>query len=218
MTDVLQQLSPSQIVLLRGKSFVRGWGKLELPSGARVPSRALGETLVEVALLACISQGVLKLHVQPRKTLLGLRTVYALLAEPQGVPVPWPQPTLEAWLTHLAFQLRPEERHRVQSLVYVFLRENGPNPWRQIVTEVQGGLVAMGVLEQVEEQRLRGLRVVKRKQARVVESMANPVAHLSTNHVQELLRSCRLQTPRFWRLLRKEVSRGIGYRRRVSER
>ncbi len=214
----LQQLSPSQIVLLRGESFVRGWGKLQLPSGARVSSRAMGEALVRVALLACASQGVLKLQVQPRKALFGLYTVQGLFAEPQGVLVPWPKSTLEAWLTHLALQLCPEERHRVQSLVYVFLRQNSPNPWRQIVSKVQGGLVAMGILEQVEERRLRGLQVVKRKRARVLESMVNPVANLPTDHLRQLLKSCRFGTPQLWRLLHKEVSRGIGYRRKVSER
>jgi len=209
----VEQLSPSQIVLLRGEAFVRWRGKLELPSGAKVSSRALSETLIEVAFLACAAQGVLELQVRPRKTLLGLWTVPVLFAEPQRTPVPWPRPTLEAWLAHLAAQLRPEERHRVQSLVYVLLRENSPNPWRRVVEEVQGGLVAMGILERMEEQK----KPAKRQRAQIAVAVEDSVASLPTGHVQALLRTCRLTSPQLWRLLRKEVSRGIGYRQKFSE-
>ena len=210
----LDQLSPSQIVLLREEAFARRWRKLELISGIRVSPRKLGETLVEVALLACASQGILELQVRPRKAFFGLGMGKGLFAEPQSTSVPWPESTLEAWLTHLAVQLRPEDRHRVQTLIYILLREDSSDPWRQIVEEVQGGLVALGILERREERRLKA---IKRKRVQIAESVADSVASLPTNHAQELLRTCRLTTPQLWRLLRKEILRGIRYRRKVSE-
>jgi len=89
---MLQELgkhpSPSQIVLLRGGIFTRRRGNLELPSGARVSSRELGETLMKVAFLACESEGVLELQIRPQKALFGLRPVRALFAEPQRTPGP----------------------------------------------------------------------------------------------------------------------------------
>jgi hypothetical protein len=209
----LEQLSPSQIVLLRGDVFVRNRGKLELPNGVRVSSRELGETLIEVALLACTSQEVLDLQIRPRKSLFGLLTTPVLFAEPQRAPMPWPQSTLEAWLTHLAMQLEPEERHRVQTLVYVFLRENSSDPWQQIVKEVQGGLVALGVLERTEESQPKMLKRIKA--AAPIESS---VTDLPAEHVREFLQTWRRTNPQICRLLHREVSHGIGYRRRAAER
>lgn len=214
MTQVsLEQLSPSQIVLLRGEAFVRNRGNLELANGARVSSRELGETLVKAALLACTSQEVLDLQVRPRRSFFGLLSTPVLFAEPQSAPVPWPESTLEAWLTHLAAQLQPEKRHRIQTLVYVFLRENSSNPWQQIVKEVQGGLVALGVLERTEEPRPRALRRIK-----VAAPIENSVADLPAEHVKEFLQTWRRTNPQIWRLLHKEVSRGIAYRRKATER
>ena len=209
----LEQLSPSQIVLLRGETFVRMWGRMELPSGVKVSSRQLGECLIKVALLACASQGILELEIRPQKVLFGLPTGRVLFAEPQRPSVPWPKSTLEAWLTHLAVQLRPEERHRVQTMVYVLLQENSPDPWRQVVNKVQGGLVAPGILERMGERRSKAIR---RQQAQFAMSVADSVANLSTSHVQKLLETCRLTSPQVWRLLRREISRGISYRRKVS--
>jgi hypothetical protein len=209
----LEQLSPSQITLLRGETFVQQWRRARLPNGIKVSSRQLGQTLVQVALLACASQGTLELQLRPQQTWFGLRTVQFLFAEPQKTSIPWSKSTLEAWLTHLAAQLRPEERHRVQTLVYVLLQQDGPNPWRRIVEEVQGGLVALGILERMEERRSRP---IKRQVARVTPSLAKSIADLPTDHAQELLKTCRLAAPQLWRNLRTEVSRGISYRRKAS--
>jgi hypothetical protein len=212
---LVDQLSPSQIVLLRGEIFVRKWRKLELPdNNVIVSSRELSKMLIKVALLACADQGVLELRVQPQRTLFGLQTTQVLFTEPRGTSVPWPKSTLEAWLAHLAVQLRPEERHRVQTLVYVFLKENNSNPWQQIVKEVQGGLVALGILEQMEEQETQG---ITRQRVQVAASVADSVANLPTSHLEEYLRAYRLASPQIWRLLHKEVSRGIGYRRKASK-
>jgi hypothetical protein len=209
----LEQLSPSQIVLLRGETFVRNRGNLELSNGARVSSRELAKTLVKVALLACASQEILDLQIQPRKSLFGLLTTPVLFAEPQRASVPWPESTLEAWLTYLAAQLQPEKRHRIQTLVYVFLRENSSNPWQRIVKEVQGGLVALGVLERAEEPRPRALRRIK-----VAAPIESSVTDLPAEHVREFLQTWRRTNPQIWRLLHREVSRGIAYRRKATER
>jgi hypothetical protein len=212
---LLEQLSPSQIVLLRGETFVQRWKKLELPNGVIVSSCALGKTLIEIALLACADQGVLELKIQPQKALFGIYTTPVLLAEPQGTSVPWPESTLEAWLAHLAAQLCPEERHRIQTLVYVLLKKNNPNPWRQIVEEVQGGLVALGILERMEDQRSQD---GGRPRVQVAAPVADSIASLPTSHLQEYLKNCRLASPQTWRLLHKEMSRAVGYRRRAAKR
>ena len=216
MSQILvNQLSPSQIVLLRGEIFVRKWNKLELSGRVIVSSRELGKTLIEIALLACADQGVLDLKVQPQKALFGLQTAKVLLAKPQGTPLPWPKSTLEAWLTHLAAQLYPEGRHRIQTLVYVLLKENHPNPWRQIVEEVQGGLVALGILEQIDGQRSPDSR---RPQVQVTASMTNSISNLPTGHLQEYVSTYRRASPQTWQLLHKEVSRGAGYRKRAAKK
>ncbi|MCP4537633.1 MAG: hypothetical protein GY832_10835 [Chloroflexi bacterium] len=208
---LLEQLSPSQIVLLRAETFVQKWKKLELPNGIIVSSSDLGKTLIKIALLACADQGVLELQIQPQQVLFGLQTTQILLAEPQETPIPWPQSTLEAWLAHLAAQLRPEERHRVQTLVYVLLKENHPNPWRQIVEKVQGGLMALGILEQ-------GSQDASQPRVQVATSVSDSVANLPTDHLQEYLKSYRLASPQTWRLLHKEISRAVGYRKRAAKK
>jgi hypothetical protein len=210
----LERLSPSQIALLKGEAFVRRRGRVQLPSGARVSSRDLSETLVTVAFLACASQGVLDLEMRPLQGLFGLHIGNALFVKPQEMPVPWATSSLEAWLTHLAIQLRGEERNRVRTLVYILLREHSPDPWRRVVAEVQGGLVAMGIVERAEEQRFH---VARQHRIPLCPPVVDWVAHLPTEHVRELLDTCRATDPQLWRVLRKEISLGISYRRKVQE-
>jgi hypothetical protein len=210
----LEQLSPSQIALLKGERFVRRRGRVELPSGARVSSRDLSERLISVALLACASQEVLDLQIRPQQELLGLQLGSALFAEPQRQSVPWSESSLEAWLTHLAIQLQAENRNRVRILVYLLLREHSPDPWRRVVALTQGGLAAMEIVERAEERRAHTSR---RHRIQVYPAMADPVAHLSTEYVEGLLNTCRSVAPQVWRALRREVSQGIRYRRKVED-
>jgi hypothetical protein len=209
-----QQLSPSQITLLRGESFVRRRGKIQLPSGARISSRDLSETLITVATLACTSHEVLDLQIRSQQELFGVQIGSALFTEPLKRSVPWPESSLEAWLTHLAVQLQAEKRNRLRTMVYLLLREHSPDPWRQVVALAQGGLAAMEIVERAEERRTHTAR---RHRIQVYPSMADPVAHLSTEHVQELLTACRSTSPQLWRVLRREVAQGIRYRRKVQE-
>jgi hypothetical protein len=211
---LVHQLSPSQIALLKGESFVHRRGKVELPSGARVSSRDLSETLVAVALLACASHEVLDLQIRPQQELFGVQIGSALFAEPRKRSVPWSKSSLEAWLTHLAVQLQAENRNRVRTLVYLLQREHSPDPWRQVVAMAQGGLAAMEIVERVEERRSHTAR---RHHIQVCPSMADSIAHLPTEHVQEFLNTCRSTAPQLWRVLRGEVSQGIRYRRKVQE-
>lgn len=211
---LVQQLSPSQITLLKGESFVRRRGRVQLPGGARVSSRDLSETLVTVATLACASHEVLDLQIRPRQELFGVQIGSALFAEPLKRSVPWPESSLEAWLTHLAIQLQAEKRNRLRTMVYLLLGEHSPDPWRQVVAIAQGGLAAMEIVERAEERRSHTARWHR---IQVYPSMADPVAHLPTEPVQELLNTCRSTSPQLWRALRREVAQGIRYRRKVQE-
>jgi hypothetical protein len=210
----LEQLSPSQITLLRGEHFVRRRGRVVLPSGAKVSSRDLSERLITVAFLACASQEVLDLQIRPEQEVLGLSIGSALFAEPRRRSVPWSESSLEAWLTHLAVQLRAESRNRVRILVYLLLREHSPDPWRRIVAVAQGGLAAMEIVQRAEERRSHTSR---RHRIEVYPALADPVVHLPTEHVEALLSTCRSSAPQVWRALRREVSQGIRYRRKFEE-
>jgi hypothetical protein len=210
----MEQLSPSQITLLKGEHFVRRRGRVELPSGLRVSSRELSQRLITVALLACASHEVLDLQVRPQRELFGVQIGSALFAEPRTQSVPWSESSLEAWLTHLAVQLQAEDRNRVRALVYLLLREHSPDPWRRVVAITQGGLAAMDIVQRVEERRAHSAR---RHRIQVYPAMADPVAHLPTAHVEELLHTCRSAAPQIWYALRREVSQGIRYRRKVED-
>ena len=208
----LDHLSPSQVTLLRGETIVHRRGMVQLPTGARVSSQDLGESLIAVALLACVSQSVLELQIRSQTPLLGLQTGKALFSEPQQTSVPWPNSSLEARLTHLALQLQPDQRNRVQTLVYVLLGDNSADPWRQIVADVQGGLVALEIVERTEE---RGPLAAKHHQIRVPLAMEDPIAQLPAHHMRDMLMACRSTAPQLYRLMRKEISRGIRHRRKV---
>jgi hypothetical protein len=210
----LEQLSPSQITLLKGERFVRSRGRVELPSGARVSSRDLSERLIIVALLACASQEVLDLQIRPQQELWGVQISSSLFAEPRKRSFPWPESSLEAWLAHLAVQLQAERRNRVRLLVYLLLKEHSHDPWRRVVAITQGGLTAMEIVQREEEWRSHTAR---RHRVQVYPALVDPVAHLPTAGVEELLNNCRSATPRVWRALRQEVSQGIRYRREVRE-
>jgi hypothetical protein len=210
----LEQLSPSQVTLLKGERFVRKRGRVELPSGVRVSSRDLSERLITVAFLACASQKVFDLQVGPQQELLGVQIGSALFVEPRGRPVPWPESSLEAWLAHLALQLHAEGRNRVRLLVYLLLREHSPDPWRRVMAMAQGGLTALNIVQRAEEWRSHTSR---RHHVQIYPALADSIAHLPTAHIQELLDTCRSVEPQVWRTLRREVSQGIRYRRKVRE-
>lgn len=204
-----EQLSPSQIVLLRGEDFVRRRGNLVLPGGASVSMREMAETILTVAFLACAAhQDALELQIQAQKMLFGLWTVQRLFALPRAVQVPWPATTLEARLAQLTAQL-PENRRRVQSIVHAFLGEDGPYPWRQIVAIAQGGLVAQGVLAHIDGDHWSMFEPRKKLH------LARPVGlldELDSAAPQELLAHYAQATPEIWRRLRQEIARGVSAR------
>jgi len=70
----------------------------------------------------------------------------------------------------------------------------------------------MGILERMEE-----TQTTKQEPPRIAETVADSVARLPTDPVKELLKTYKTKAPRIERLLRKEIARGVGYRRKYSE-
>ncbi len=208
-TILTKQLSPSQIVLLRGENFVRRRGDLVLPSGDSVSMREMAETILTVAFLAGAAQDALELQIQAQKTLFGLWTVQRLFALPRAVQVPWPATTLEARLAQLTAQLLPENRRRVQSIVHAFLGEDSPYPWRQIVAIAQGGLVAQGVLAHVDGDHWSMFE--PRKKLHLARPLGS-LDDLDCAAPQELIDHYSQATPEIWQRLRQEIAWGISAR------
>ena len=211
MTNIsTDQLSPSQILLLRGDRFVHQRGKLVLPTGASVSMQAMAEKLMTVAFLACAAQNIMELQIQTQETLFGLWTVQKLLVIPHTTDVPWPKTSLEARLTQLAAHLLPENRCRVQSLVHVFLGEDSPYPWRQIVAIAQGGLVAQGVLAHIDEAHWSMFE--HRKKLHLARPTCGSLDDLDCTVPEALLVHYAQATPQIWHRLRQEIAWGIGAR------
>jgi len=143
-------LSPSEVVLLHGSRFSpmgKGHGPLfTMPtSGVQVSAPILVTAMYTVAALANEQAGLIRLTVQPKKAMLGLRTVTTVMAELAGTQAPWPQGSPE-WHMHryLSQYRRPMELRDL----YTVLLQSDSDPTQQALRSALAALAVRGLLQQ----------------------------------------------------------------------
>jgi hypothetical protein len=203
-------LAPSEVVYLEGDRFAPAGGVFSgyrLPGGASVSKRELAQQLYAAAFLAAEQAGTLTLAVRPKRTLLGLRTVQALYADPTGRTNPHPHNSLERYLPRLALR-----QNEVWRILHELLHECA-DPYAEAVHLVGTTLADRGLLE-VNRSKLLG--VFTRTEIHLPERTESLAAG-RVSEVQTLLFECQQARPDLWRMLITDIAKGISSRQQQTD-
>lgn len=207
--DPSNPLSPSELVLLNGEKFAKKvmLGNVKLMHiDASVSNAQLGGAIISAAVLADEASGNIKLEIRDDKAMFGLRKVKNLYANPTPHQIDWPQYSLEAQLPEIASRFKGEDNHQISSLIYAWLREDSGSPWTAAIDMVKSGLAERGLLEKIEEKKLKILSVTKYS---LPESTAELASQYSTDSIQQMLDNCQRYRKNIWQLLEKQIKRAI---------
>ncbi len=206
-------LAPSELVLLNGDRFARKsrTGNVKLPkNGASVSAGDLGMVMLAAAMLTSEKSSAIRLDVRKKKTLLGLRTVDTLFAEPLEDLEEWPDNCLERQIWRISEQLRAENnKHEVENVVKKWLGRDSNSPWHLVVDQVQAGLADRGALARIQERRMKALKTTSYK---MTLSTAQLAAEQPISPIMDLLEECQSSRPNIWLLLMKQIKSAINSR------
>ena len=204
-------LTPSEVVYLAGDRFVSPGGTFSgyrlAGSDVSVSKQELAQQVYAAAFLAAEKAGALHLAIRPKQTLLGLRTVQALYAEPTGRMSPYPFNSLESHLLPLCSG--PNEVRRV----FHDLIPECADPFARADHLVGEKLADRGLLE---VSRAKHHRVFSKTVVRVPERTAT-VAAGRVSEVQSLLRECQETRTALWTMLIDSISKGISSRQQQND-
>jgi hypothetical protein len=204
-------LTPSEIVYLEGDRFAPPGGTFSgyrlAGSGASVSKRELAQQVYAAAFLAAEKAGALHLAVRPKQTLLGLRTVQALYADPTDRTGPCPQHSLERCLPSLAWS-----QNEVWRILHDLIPESA-DPYAQAVHLVGSDLADRGLLEVSRSKRLG---VFTKTEVHLPERTKSLAAG-RVSEVQSLLHECRQARPELWEMLIANIDKGIRSRQQQQD-
>jgi hypothetical protein len=211
-------LTPSEVVFLKADAFAHPGGLFDkfklLDTSIEVSKKELALNAYAAAFLGDELAGGTRLELRSKKVLMGLRSTQALYAEPCSGAVAWPQYSLEARLQLLARQLQAQKgRNEVINLVYAILGEDDEDPFTFAINVIRDGLGQRGLLEKVEEKRLKVFTV---RSFRLPENTADMAADRAAR-AQELLAGCRDGKAELWSLLTSQIDHGIQRRKKAPE-
>jgi hypothetical protein len=210
--DPTASLTPSELVLLHGEKFAKKvmLGNTELLHiDAKVSMTKLGEAMLCAAFLGSEAGGSIRLEVRQKKAMLGLRKVNGLFADPVSA-IMWPSPSIEAEITSRANQ-RPSggESPEVSTIIYDWLGVNSSSPWQMVVEMVKAGLAGRGLLEAIEEKRLKIFTTTRYE---LPQSTAAMAATRSVAHIEQMFELGERGRPEVWKLLKKQIKSAISSR------
>jgi hypothetical protein len=212
-------LTPSELVLLNGERFAHKVmiGNVDLLHvEAKVSAQELAQAALAAAFLALAQAGSLRLEIRSHKALLGLRTIKALYANPGDSTTTWPAYSFEARLPELAreWQQQHQGKNLVENLVYSLLHEDSANPWQSTIELLKKGMSERGVLERVEERKLKifithHYILPESTQAQRLRQPVEPVARL--------LDEAEKGQPELWKMLVTAIKQAIKLRTEQSD-
>ena len=209
-----QFLAPSELVLLHADRFAAkagfiGNGNFKLlHSEGEVGLEPTARALFATSVLASEQQGVLRLGLQQKKALLGLRTVTVLVAEPTGKRADWPQGSFEAQIQEL-LSAGPQE---VENLFFTIMAEDSTAPWWDAVHKAIWAMEHRGLILREETKKFLSLNVRLRATPEVLHFAAGQ----DVTWIQGLLAQTEQTRPDLWKLLTKAINSTISRRRESS--
>jgi len=215
--DPAGPLAPSELVLLHGEHFASKalLGNVQLLHCEESVSAArLGEAILAASFLACDEAGSIRLEARQKKAMLGLRKVDRLYAAPGDRDVAWPAASLEEALGQLAERYDEDDSHEVRNLVYGWLAQDSGSPWQETIERIKAGLAERGLLDRIDEKRLKILTVTRYELPPATGVLA---AEQGWELVRQLLDRCQRERSAVWKLLVGELKSAIGARTESSD-
>jgi hypothetical protein len=210
--DPTASLTPSELVLLHGEKFAKKamLGNTELlHTDAKVSTAKLGESMLCAAFLGSDAGGSIRLEVRQKKAMLGLRKVNSLFVDPVSANT-WPSPSIESEISSRANQSTSgEESLEVSTIVYDWLGVDSNSPWNMVVEMIKAGLAGRGLLETIEEKRLKVFTTMRYE---LPQSTAATAATRSVAHIEQMFELCEKGRPEVWKLLKKHIKSAVSLR------
>lgn len=210
-------LAPSEIVLLHGEQFASKalLGNIQLlHSDESVSINKLGEAILAAAFLACDEAGSIRLEMRQKKAMLGLRKVNRLCAAPGDPAVAWPAASLEEAIGRLAQRYAEDDSDEVRNLVYGWLSQDSSSPWQDAIERIKAGLAERGLLDRIDEKRLKIFTVTRYEMPPTTGALA---AEQRWEPVRRLLDRYQQERPEIWKLLVGELKSAISSRTEQSD-
>jgi len=209
--------TPSELVLLNGDQFatpVRFGNNVSLVhTEGKVSAEQLGQAILTAAILSAEQAGDLRLEARQKRAMMGLRKVTTLYAVPGRNASPWPEGSLERQLGPLAQRLLTDKgQNEVSNVIYAWLGQDSAVPWTVAIDHVKQGLATRGLLETVEEKKLK---LFTSKSYLVTDRTAALVAKQPLAAVHDLLATMQRDRPEVWQLLTNQIRDAV--RRRTEK-
>lgn len=209
-----QQLSPSELILLRGDEFAAvagtfGYRVELLHRQLNVKATEIGLAAQAAVFLAAEQAGNVRFEIKPKKALLGLKTINAVYASAGSTPPAWPANSLEFGLCHMV----SFGTYEVEDLVYQLLEDDAASGWQQAVWIIKRGLIRRNLLVKEE---IKHMKIFSTTHYRLPESTMQLAARMQTEPIKQMLSAAGQQRPDLWQALSEEISRGVGRRKEAS--
>ncbi|HWI64715.1 MAG TPA: DUF4339 domain-containing protein [Symbiobacteriaceae bacterium] len=208
-------LTPSEVVLLHADQFVgegtllKGGNWTSLTTGAKVGYMELTQTLLTAALLANEQAGAVRLRMQPKKAMLGLKSTNVALVEYVQDAV-WPEGTLE-WIA--VEGMRGQKPREAEDLFTGMLLMDSTYPHTLAGNIACVGLEKRGLLSTEEKKKLLIVSVMNFK---VTDETRAAMAACPPPAVRQLLDQCRQSRPDLFQALADAAKAALGNRREYS--
>jgi hypothetical protein len=207
--DPNNPLTPSEVVFLNGELFAKKavLGNVELlHSAEKVSVAELGKAILMSAILGCEQADAFRLELRERKAMLGLRKAQGLFAVPATPRVNLPEHSLEATFSELATHLALKDKNDIYTMIYTWLRQDAVSPWNTALELVQAGMARRGLLEAVQEKKLKVFTVTRYS---LPERTLRLAKGQSVGAVKALLDDCERTRPAVWKELEAGIKKAI---------
>ncbi|HYF95878.1 MAG TPA: DUF4339 domain-containing protein [Symbiobacteriaceae bacterium] len=209
-------LTPSEVVLLFADQFagegtmMKGGNWTSLTTGAKVGYLDLTAALLSAAILANEQAGSLRLRMQPKKAMFGLKTVNVAMVEYVQDPPDWPEGTFE-WIA--VEGMRGMQPREAADLFTGMLLMDSTYPHTLAANIACVGLEKRGLLSTEEKKKLL---IISTMNFKVTDRTRWAMETCPPGPVRQLLDQCRQSRPDVYQGLAEAAAKAIGNRREYS--
>jgi hypothetical protein len=208
--DPSYRLSPSEIVFLNADQFVKTarLGFRMLGSETKVNTNDLARSVLTAAFLVMEEVGEIQIEVEEYKRLIGKgrRIKFTPRTDHSAFPIPSLETMVQALVTRLSAS---GDVATAKDLVYAWLEHDDDNPWTKLLDAIPVYMADRGLLERLEEKKLKIFTVVNYELLEETRKLAKeaPIAE-----IQSLLAAGETNRPDLWKQLQKEINQAISAR------
>ncbi len=209
-------LSASEMVYLQGEKFAPKAGifnKIKLLHVDQdVNVNELVMNMLAAAFLWAEESGAVRLEIRQKKVLFGLAKSTTLFVDPVR-PIDFPKNSFEAEIAPVASRLAEKNLNEVSSVIYAWMGADSSSPWSEVVKMVQWGLAKRGLLEVIEEKKLKIFTVSHFEIPLATVQLANS---LRPDGIQAMFLRCQQTRPELWKMLNKHIKGSVDSRKEQS--